>query len=50
MEDNDDSDIERKIEREVYKTKNQKMEDFINHAPNVVMKNGETNDVIQAIL
>lgn len=37
--------IIQKIEREVYKTEEQKEEDYINMDPNLPMLNGGTNDV-----
>ena len=50
-EDDEESDeIENRIEREVYKTKEQKMEDFNNNSPNITMKYGGSNDVFQGIM
>ena len=40
----------RKIEREVYKTKDQKMDDFMNMNPSIAMRNGGNNDVYQAVM
>ena len=48
-EEEEEEDIEEKIQREVTKTKKQKMEDFKKIDPNLVMKNGGFNDVYQAI-
>ena len=42
--------IEDKIHREVTKTKEQKMEDFLSKPGNLPMKNGGDNDVLQAVL
>ena len=39
-----------KLEREVYKTPSQKLEDYKNIDPNFPMINGGENDVYQAIL
>lgn len=52
MEDEEDKaeEIEKKIEREVFKTKEQKVGDFRTKNPNLTMKYGGVNDVYQAAM
>ena len=42
--------IEAKIEREVSKTKTEKMDDFLNNRPTMPMNGGGANDALQAVL
>ena len=47
---NNDLEIEETIERNVFKTQDQKIQDFNDKNPNILMINGGTNDVYQAVL